>query len=157
MSYMIRRMNEDYAVQILSWRYNPPYDFYNNELNLDNVRELLDNAYYTVLDENEWLVGFFCMGNSAKVPIGNQFGAYSEEMVDIGIGMKPALTGQGHGGAFFSFVLGYIQDTYKEIPIRLTVAKFNQRAIHLYEKYGFVKRMEFNQESTVFITMVMGA
>ncbi len=156
MSYMIRRMNEDYAVQILSWRYNPPYDFYNNELNLDNVRELLDNAYYTVLDENERLVVFFCMGNSAKVPIGNQFGAYSEEMVDIGIGMKPALTGQGHGGAFFSFVLGYIQDTYKEIPIRLTVAKFNQRAIHLYEKYGFVKRMEFNQESTVFITMVMG-
>lgn len=115
---------------------------------------MLENSYYVVLDHKDRLVGFFCIGNSAKVPIGAQFCAYTEDLIDIGIGMKPELTGQGLGFTFFSFILRYIQDNFKEVPIRLTVAKFNQRAIHLYEKFGFVKKMEFNKESTIFLTMV---
>ena len=34
------------------------------------------------------------------------------------------------------------------------VAKFNERAIRLYEKFGFTKEMEFESPSAVFITMV---
>lgn len=80
--------------------------------------------------------------------------AYSEELIDIGIGMNPKLTGQGYGFTFFSFILSYIHETFNDVPIRLTVAIFNHRAIHLYKKLGFVKKMEFNKESTEFITMV---
>jgi len=156
MPLVIRNMSENFAVQILNWKYHTPYDFYNNELNLDTLKEMLENSYYIVLDQNDKLVGFFCIGNSAKVPIGIQFGAYSEELIDIGIGMKPELTGQGYGLTFFSFILGHIQENFKGVPIRLTVAKFNHRAIHLYEKFGFVKKMEFNKDSTAFITMVKG-
>jgi [ribosomal protein S18]-alanine N-acetyltransferase len=99
-------------------------------------------------------LAFFCIGDAAKVPIGIQFGAYSEEFIDIGIGMKPELTGHGYGITFFSFILEHIKDHFKDIPIRLTVAKFNQRAIHLYEKFGFIKKMEFKKDPTAFITMV---
>ncbi len=67
--------------------------------------------------------------------------------------MKPDLTGKGFGAIFFSFVLSHIQDEFNS-PIRLTVAKFNHRAIHLYEKFGFIKIMEFSSESAEFITMI---
>ena len=147
-------MSEDYAVEILNWRYESPYDFYNNEVNSDSMKELLGDSYFIVLDQNNRLIGFFCTGDSAQVPAGRQFGAYSEAMVDLGIGMKPELTGQGHGTAFFAFVLQYAQGNYAGVPIRLTVAKFNDRAIHLYEKFGFVQRMGFNKDTTRFITMV---
>ena len=154
MKFTIRNMNEDYAVEILNWRYESPYDFYNNEVNPDSLKELLGDSYSIVLDQNNRLIGFFCTGDSAQVPAGRQFGAYSEAMVDLGIGMKPELTGQGHGSTFFSFVLRYVQDNYEGVPIRLTVAKFNERAIHLYKKFGFVQRMGFNKATTRFIAMV---
>ncbi|MBK3494698.1 GNAT family N-acetyltransferase [Viridibacillus sp. YIM B01967] len=146
-------MSIDLAKEILSWRYEAPYDFYNNDLDTDTLRELLENPYYSVIDNSGELVGFFCIGQSAQVPSGSKFGTYSEEMIDIGIGMKPGLTGKGYGSTFFSFVLNHIQDE-NCIPIRLTVAKFNQRAIHLYEKFGFVRIMEFRNDSTEFIVMI---
>ena len=154
MKYTIRDLSEDYAVEILNWRYESPYDFYNNEVNPDSMKEMLGDSYFIVLDQYNRLNGFFCTGDSAQVPAGRQFGAYSESMVDLGIGMKPELTGQGHGTDFFAFVLRYAQDNYEGVPIRLTVAKFNERAIHLYEKFGFGQRMGFNKDTTRFITMV---
>lgn len=154
MQLLIGNMTEDYAVQILNWTYDAPYDFYNNELNSDSIKEMLDNDYYVVLDDTDELVGFFCIGSSAQVPVGSQFGAYSENFIDIGIGMKPELTGRGFGFIFFSLILQYIHANFENTPFRLTVAKFNQRAIHLYENLGFSKKMEFTNGSTVFITMI---
>lgn len=149
---IVRDMNENFAKEILNWKYESPYDFYN--LNSDSTKEFLENKYYCVIDKsNEELIGFFCIGESAQVPTGSQFGAYSEGLVDIGIGMKPELTGRGNGSNFFSFILRQIQKN-SHTPLRLTVAKFNHRAIHLYEKFGFVKTVEFMNKSTGFITMV---
>lgn len=66
--------------------------------------------------------------------------------------MKPELTGKGFGTEFFTFILNQIQQN-NQYPLRLTVAKFNTRAIHLYEKLGFKKSMEFTATSA-FITML---
>lgn len=154
MPLFIKNMNEEFAAEILNWKYPAPYDLYNNELNPVNIKEMLEDSYYIVVDENDRLVGYFCIGNAAKVPIGTEFGAYAEGLIDIGIGMKPELTGQGYGFTFFSFILEYVQDNDRIVPLRLTVAQFNQRAIRLYKKFGFVKIMEFNKESTVFATMI---
>lgn len=154
MQLLVRNMTEEYAKQILNWKYEAPYDFYNNEETSESLNELLDNPYYAVLNPDNELVGFFCIGNAAQVPFGSTVGAYDEDMSDIGIGMNPAITGQGFGTPFFSFILSYIQETYGLDAIRLTVAIFNERAIHLYTKLGFVKKVEFNRDSTEFITMV---
>ncbi|MEK5480489.1 MULTISPECIES: GNAT family N-acetyltransferase [unclassified Viridibacillus] len=148
----VGKMNVNFAKEILSWRYEAPYDFYNNDLDTDSLNEMLENPYYSVLDSDGELIGFFCTGQSAQVPSGSMFGAYSEGRVDIGIGMKPGLTGKGYGYTFFSFILNHIQNE-NSLPIRLTVAKFNHRAIHLYEKLGFTKLMEFSNDSTEFIVM----
>lgn len=92
-------MDEEYARQILTWKYEAPYDFYNNEESSESLNELLENPYYAVLNQNNDLVGFFCIGKAAQVPFGHTVGAYSEDLTDIGIGMNPTLTGQGLGSS----------------------------------------------------------
>ena len=150
----VKKMDEIFAEEILSWTYEAPYDFYNNEYSVDAVRELLNHSYFVVLDDYEEIVGYFCSGESAQVPIGSLFGAYPESYLDIGIGMNPMLTGQGRGLKFFSFILDYIREVHGEAQVRLTVAAFNSRAIHLYEKLSFIKEIEFNHGDVVFITMI---
>lgn len=147
-------MTEKIAMEILGWEYTRPYDFYNNELTSDAIGEMLDNPYYAVVEINDELVGFFCMGKSAQVPMGNQYGAYKKDMIDIGFGMKPEYTGKGNGATFLSHILRFIQESFPDTAIRLTVATFNKRAIHLYEKFGFVKEINFHTDSAPFITMV---
>ncbi|SOC39811.1 GNAT family N-acetyltransferase [Ureibacillus acetophenoni] len=149
----VKKMEPTYAEEILSWKYEPPYDFYNNELNDESLSELLNNEYKAIVNNQNEVIGFFCVGNSAQVPVGHQFGAYASPFPDIGLGMKPTLTGKGNGTNFFSFVLEQIQKEHG-LPIRLTVAKFNQRAIRLYEKFGFAKKIEFKSKTTEFITMI---
>ncbi|MFJ8089053.1 GNAT family N-acetyltransferase [Lysinibacillus sp. NPDC095746] len=151
MQFYIREMNEIFATDILGWKYEEPYDFYNNDLCDESLKEILESPYYAIVNDKEELVGFFCIGTSAQVPIGCNYGAYLDEYIDVGIGMKPELTGKGYGSEFFSFILNQLQQE-NQSPLRLTVATFNTRAIHLYEKLGFTKVMEFTA-STEFITM----
>lgn len=68
--------------------------------------------------------------------------------------MNPKMVGKGNGFELCSFILRYIEKNYIGSPIRLTVAKFNQRAIHLYEKLGFVKKDEFTTDFAEFMTMI---
>lgn len=157
MQFVVRNMTEEHAKQILTWKYEPPYDFYNNEETSESLKELLENPYYAVVNHDQELVGFFCIGSAAQVPYGSIVGAYDKDMKDmkdIGIGMNPVITGQGLGTPFFSFILSYIQETYQLYSIRLTVAKFNKRAIRLYTKLGFDKKVEFSRGTTEFITMI---
>lgn len=154
MNFIIENMNEERAKDILSWEYEKPYDFYNNELTDENLKEILDGTYYALLNDNNQLVGFYCIGESARVHKGKKIGAYSDDSIDLGLGMNPQLVGKGNGFKFCSFILSTIEENYQEVPLRLTVAKFNQRAIHLYEKLGFVKKDEFSNDSAEFMTMV---
>lgn len=151
MQFYIREMTEIFATDILGWKYEEPYDFYNNDLCDESLKEILESPYYPIVNDKEELVGFFCTGTSAQVPLGRDYGAYLDEYIDVGIGMKPELTGKGYGSEFFSFILNHLQ-LENHSPLRLTVATFNTRAIHLYEKLGFTKAMEFTA-STEFITM----
>lgn len=154
MQLLIENMNEELAKEILSWEYEKPYDFYNNELTDESVKELLDDSYYALVNEDQKLIGFFCTGDNAQVPVGRKFGVYSEFAIDMGLGMNPKYVGKGSGFEFCSFILRYIEENDKGTPVRLTVAKFNQRAIHLYEKLGFEKKDEFSTDFAEFMTMV---
>lgn len=149
-----RKMTEVSATDILSWQYDPPYDLYNSEVTNDAIYELLNEGYRAVEDDTGEVVGFYCSGLSAQVPPGRILGAYTEPAVDVGLGMHPKLTGQGHGYLFFSFVLHELNVRNPQCIFRLTVAKFNKRAIKLYEKVGFRQTFEFNTDSNEFIIML---
>ncbi|UPM53593.1 GNAT family N-acetyltransferase [Gottfriedia acidiceleris] len=156
MELYISNMTESYAKEILNWNYAHPYDFYNNELSQEGLNELVNNQYLAVIDQNDNLIGFYCIGQSAQVPKGNEFGVYEKRMADIGLGVRPDLTGKGFGSEFFKFILGEIQEVTNLSTLRLTVAKFNKRAIRLYENFGFKVEYEFCTERAEFITMICG-
>lgn len=153
---MIQNMNEQFATQILNWKYKPPYDFYNGDSkNMEeSIEELLDGSYYALVNTDNELFGFFCTGKSAQVPAGQLVGAYKENLVDLGLGMNPLFVGQKKGAQFCSLIISWIEQQHGNKPLRLTVATFNQRAIHLYKKLGFKKEREFRTERAEFISMV---
>lgn len=152
MKLYMEKLNADAARDILSWRYEQPYDFYNNEQTPEAISEMLAESYFSVFDDHKELVGFFCVGSSAQVP--NEIYTYSQGFIDIGLGMRPEFTGQGNGTLFFTAVLSQIDKMFEISSKRLTVAKFNDRAIRLYEKKGFCREAEFVKGSTEFIIMI---
>lgn len=153
MNWSITELNREAAEEILAWKYEPPYDFYENKKSEEAVAELAGSAYRLVMDEAGQIYGFFCTGSSAQVPIGHEFGVYPDDHVDFGLGMNPAFTGRGTGATFTAFILNAIRmDT--SLPIRLSVATFNKRAIKVYEQLGFQKVDHFRTRSAEFITMV---
>lgn len=147
-------MTKERATDILGWKYEQPYDFYNNELTDEALQEMLDGSYYALVDDQHALIGFFCTGANAQVPIGHRFGVYKEALVDMGLGMNPNLVGKGNGFEFCTQVMQFIRTQHENTPTRLTVATFNERAIRLYEKLGFVSEDRFTTDSAEFKTMV---
>ena len=66
MELFIRNMNKRMANDILNWKYDKPYDFYNNEVTDESMKEILDGSYYALVDEFKELIGFFCIGKKCS-------------------------------------------------------------------------------------------
>lgn len=126
------------ARTISRWRYDGPYSVYNGDPG--SVDSLLEpRFFYHSVYDNGNLVGYFCFGEDARVPAGRQLGVYEREpALDVGLGMRPDLTGRGLGETFIGAGLRFAQDSYSPPAFRLTVATFNRRAISVYETAGFV-------------------
>jgi [ribosomal protein S18]-alanine N-acetyltransferase len=155
MELKIQDMTESFVKEILLWKYEHPYNFYNNETTEETIREFMNGDYFAVVDGMNSLIGFFCLGSSSQVPTGRNLNAYDENMIDIGLGLKPELTGNGLGKIFITFILRHIENNNKlSKPLRLTVATFNKRAIRLYENVGFAKKIIFNSNNIEFQTMI---
>ena len=143
-SYHLIPLEEEHALDILTWRYPAPYDFYDPPSDRpaeDYVREFIKPEYqfHAVLNSQNEFSGFCSYGLDGQVVGGN----YQEEALDIGLGMKPELTGNGQGYHFFRSILYFAQANFEFNRFRLTVADFNQRAIRLYTNFGFTRHDEF--------------
>lgn len=158
MKFNIQLMNYEQAKQISKWTYKEPYSIYSMVENGECVNELLNGSYFSVLDTKNQIVGYFCFGDSAKVPAGNKYGAYElKDIIDIGLGIIPDLCGQGIGYDFLKAGLDFAKNKFAIRKFRLTVAAFNVRAIIVYTKLGFKKISSFERisgfEKTKFIVM----
>jgi RimJ/RimL family protein N-acetyltransferase len=91
------------------------------------------NPYYSVHNGSKPVVGFCCFGHEGQVPGGN----YSTGLLDIGLGLRPDLTGSGNGHEFLAAILCFADRLHAPAGFRVSVAEFNKRAIRLYEKAGF--------------------
>ena len=151
MHLQVTTLTFDQATAILHWTYPSPHDFYNMEVSDEAYADLLDGSYQAVVDQ-EQLVGFFCTRRSAQVPAGRPLGMYAADCLDLGLGRHNDVTGQGTGFAFCSFVLETVK-AESSLPIRLTVASFNERAIHLYEQLGFRRQSTFSTAHATFLVM----
>ena len=125
------------AMEINTWTYEEPYSLYSFSGEKEVIEELLDGTYYGCCDDQGDLIGYFCFGANAQVPGGRDANLYGGDVIDIGLGMKPALTGKGIGKEFFQAGIAFATKEFNAKMFRLSVATFNTRAITLYKNIGF--------------------
>lgn len=139
MGFKFSEMSQVQAESIASnWHYEGEYSFYDAEADEEDLAELLDpsergDKYYMVKKGNEE-IGFFCF-------------EVGHDSVDVGLGMKPELTGKGLGLKFLEAGLRYVLSKYNPKEITLSVATFNKRAIKVYKRAGFEPAETFMQDT----------
>lgn len=119
---------------ILTWKYDGKYSFYDNDIQKEKM---------------EWIESFidsdnnFSIYNDNNKLVGNCSFYYIEEFFCVGLQMRPELTGKGFGVQFAKAIIDFGREKYKLNYIDLIVAKFNNRAIKVYERLGFKVIEEF--------------
>jgi ribosomal-protein-alanine N-acetyltransferase len=111
---------EELFAEIATWRYDPPYDFYDG----DPEPVLNPERFFQVLGENDELVGFLYFEQRG-------------DSLEYGLGLRPDLTGRGLGLEFFQLGLEFGREEYRPARIVTNVAEFNERARKIYERAGF--------------------
>ena len=135
----IALMSQEEAEEIAAWRYDPPYDFYDWPADEDDLAELLDpvrrgEGYFSARDSAGKVIGFLGFRPEGDV-------------VGVGLGLRPDLTGRGLGQSFLEAGLAFAREWFAPRSFRLSVATFNERAIAVYERSGFVATRTFMHET----------
>ncbi|HEX6953033.1 MAG TPA: GNAT family protein [Gaiellaceae bacterium] len=121
--------NDTHASEVATWHYEPPYDFYDLASDPADAAEMRDPArashFRAVLtDSGDRLDAFWYFD-------------WDDDVVEVGIGLRPDLTGRGNGESFLRAQLDYASRSWQPHTFRLFVAAWNERAIRLYERLGF--------------------
>ena len=130
MGYHFTIMTQEQAEDIaFTWHYDGEYSFYDMEADKEDLAEFLNpetrgETMFAVTYKDE-LVAFLSV---ARV---------DNTTFDIGLGMKPSLTGRGKGAEFLKAAIDFVKSEFPAEKITLSVAAFNQRAIKVYRKIGF--------------------
>lgn len=116
-----------------SWSYPGPWAVYDVTAPLDPAE-----GFWAVLDdtaEGSDVVGFACFGVEARVP------GLEERpgVLDVGVGMRPDLTGHGRGRAFAEAVLAHAGQVSSARTLRAAVQEWNERSLRLLLGLGFVR------------------
>ena len=124
----VAEWNEAYADDVATWHYEPPWDFYDIASDPADAAEMRDPAkawhYRAVLGDDGALDAFWYFNRH-------------DDGVEVGIGLRPDLTGRGLGESFLRAQLEYASQLWCPAAFRLFVAAWNERAIRLYGRLGF--------------------
>ena len=120
--------DDRYGDEVATWHYEPPYDFYDLASDPHDAAEMRHRAraghFRAVLGDEERLDAFWYFD-------------WPDDAVEVGIGLRPDLTGRGLGESFLRAQLDYASGEWRPTTFRLFVAAWNERAIRLYERLGF--------------------
>ena len=140
LDYKFETLSQENALIIADdWKYPEPYSFYDMTADVEDYQAFISeeargDSHYQIL-LNEELIGFF----TCKL---------QDRIAEIGIGMKPELTGNGRGSEFMTTCLEWLCKKHPDLKsIILYVAEFNERAVKLYKKLGFEVVSNYEQET----------
>ncbi|WP_370569967.1 GNAT family N-acetyltransferase [Sporosarcina sp. resist] len=125
-----------------NWHYDGEDSFNDMDVDQEGLQEFLDpekrkDSYFVVVKNIE-VIGFY------------SFNQTTDDTIDIGLGMKPNLTGNGNGFDFLKAGLDFAESKCSPEKITLSVATFDKRAINVYKKIGF-KEVECFVQITVVL------
>jgi RimJ/RimL family protein N-acetyltransferase len=145
MVYIISSITPKDAQEISTWTYDPPYDLYS--MSSEDIPGFLrvEYRYHVLLDEDIDLVGYCCFGEDARVP-GGDYTRGEPEVLDLGIGMRPDLTGKGFGKDFVQEILAFAYQAYHPSTFRVTIAAFNLRSLRTFHGLGFKETHQFTRD-----------
>jgi ribosomal-protein-alanine N-acetyltransferase len=128
--WSVTPMTQAEAEEVAAWRYPGEYAFYDADSVPDGLAELLDPArrgeeYFAARGQGGNLEGFVQLEATG-------------DGVEIGLGLRPDLTGRGLGLALTTAAIELARHCGPE-RITLVVAAFNARAIRVYERAGFAE------------------
>lgn len=130
MTYELRPLTAEQGEEMAQWRYPGPWAIYDVTGPLDPAE-----GFWAVLDEGGQVAGFACFGTEARVPgLAERPG-----VLDVGVGMRPELTGQGNGRAFAEAVLAHGHSVSGIDRLRAVVQEWNARSRRLLRGLGFVE------------------
>ena len=135
--FAIRPMTAADAQAIAAWRYPGEYSFYDTDADPDDLAELLDPA--------EWGRRYFAADDVARHELaGFLMVKLTGRVAEIGLGLRPDLTGRGLGESFVRACLRFASAALGAQGYTLAVAAFNRRAITVYERAGFREAARFD-------------
>ena len=124
---------------IASWRYPRPYHGYDID-GPQMLRDILNrDNHFMALTINDGLMGFCIYGPDGRVPGYD----YDESAVDIGIGIRPDLTGKGNGTIYVGAVVTAVVTACAGRPLRVTIASWNRRSTKVWMANRFVASDSF--------------
>jgi enoyl-CoA hydratase/carnithine racemase len=92
-----------------------------------------DEGYWAVVDSNDVLLGFCCVGAAARVP-----GAPPDDyVIDVAIGIRPQLAGRGWSGELGRVAVHYAASVALDRRLRTTVPDWNEVGRHAALQAGF--------------------
>jgi ribosomal-protein-alanine N-acetyltransferase len=122
------------AAQAAGWHHPPPFDVYDSADAGVLLRRGPDGeGYYPAVDDAGMLVAFAVIGAEARV-LGQE---PADGVVDVGMGVRPDVTGRGLGGALVVQVLALAAEVTGATAARAAVAAFNERSLALCRSAGF--------------------
>jgi len=138
--FCFRTMNQPEAEEIANnWKYDGVYSFYDVSADAEDYNEFINkdmraDKYFSCYLNDE-LVAWYSV---EVLENGN---------LELGLGMKPNHNGKGFGFHFVNAIMVHAASIHRAHGFVLSVALFNQRAIRVYEKAGFVKTETFMQDT----------
>ena len=155
----LRVLTKSDGRDVLGWHYSGPYAAY--DIPADSHEEALEafldpaNAYHVMVDASGEVWAVCCFGPDARVPGGD----YQEQALDIGLGLRPDLTGLGLGSACVRTAVAHARGVPGARLLRVTIAAWNKRAQKVWERAGFRQAYRFVRsvgEPVEFVQMVLG-
>lgn len=163
MRFAIRAFTEVDADAVASWRYPPPYDVYDASEDPSMGEEMRDRVRWGAswfaaddADSGE-LAGFLEL---VAGELNSEAGTKVE--VEVGLGLRPDLTGRGNGLGLVEAALEFSRARWAPRSFALDVFPWNERAIRTYEQAGFERgevydRTFENGNEVTFLRMARGA
>ena len=94
-----------------------------------------DEGYWAVADSQDSLLGFCCLGGPARPPGETGHPA----VLDIAIGIRSDLSGQGWGAELGRAAVAYARSVALDRRLRTTVPEWNVVGLRVAELCGFVR------------------
>jgi GNAT superfamily N-acetyltransferase len=108
-----------------------------------------DAGYRAVVDAAGRLLGYCCLGESARVP--GMVG--SPVVLDVAIGIRPQLSGHGWGAALGRAAIDYARNVAADRRLRTTVPEWNEVGLRVAELSGFARVGTVTHDRKIYVVL----